>query len=147
SLASPPLVIAYSLAGSMDFDFETEALGQDRDGNDVFLRDIWPDPAEGEQIANDSIDSQTSNEKYATVFDGDEHWRALPTPAGNVFEWDERSTYARKAPYFEGMGLNPEPVTDIEGARVLLKLGDSVTTDHISPAGSFKADTPAGKYL
>jgi aconitate hydratase len=146
-LASPPLVIAYSLAGTMDFDFETQALGQDDDGNDVFLRDIWPDPVEVQKIADDSIDSDMFTSKYATVFDGDEHWTSLPTPDGNTFAWDEKSTYVRKAPYFDGMQLEPSPVTDISGARVLLKLGDSVTTDHISPAGSFKAETPAGQYL
>lgn len=146
-LASPPLVIAYSLAGTMDFDFETEPLGQDQAGNDVFLRDIWPDPLEVQKIADESIDSEMFTSKYATVFDGDEHWTSLPTPAGNTFAWDEESTYVRKAPYFDGMPLTPQPVADIVGARVLLKLGDSVTTDHISPAGSFKAETPAGQYL
>lgn len=146
-LASPPLVVAYSLAGSMDFDFDNEPLGQDTEGNDVFLRDIWPDPVEVQQIADASIDSEMFNSKYATVFDGDEHWRSLPTPAGNTFAWDEQSTYVRKAPYFENMPATPEPVTDIIGARVMAKLGDSVTTDHISPAGSFKAETPAGQYL
>ncbi len=146
-LASPPLVVAYSLAGSMDFDFENEPLGQDGDGNDVFLRDIWPDPVEVQKIADDSIDSDMFNSKYATVFDGDKHWNSLPTPDGNIFEWDEKSTYVRKAPYFDGMPRDPQPVSDISGARVLLKLGDSVTTDHISPAGSFKAETPAGQYL
>ncbi|MFV0435086.1 MAG: aconitate hydratase AcnA [Leucobacter sp.] len=146
-LASPPLVVAYALAGSMDFDFENEPLGQDDDGNDVYLRDIWPDPVEVQQIADASIDSDMFNSKYATVFDGDEHWNSLPTPAGNTFEWNESSTYVRKAPYFDGMPAEPAPVSDISGARVLLKLGDSVTTDHISPAGSFKAETPAGQYL
>ena len=146
-LASPPLVVAYALAGSMDFDFENEPLGQDSEGADVYLRDIWPDPVEVQQIADASIDSDMFNSKYATVFDGDEHWKSLPTPAGNIFEWDEKSTYVRKAPYFDGMPLEPTPVSDITGARVLLKLGDSVTTDHISPAGSFKAETPAGQYL
>jgi len=146
-LASPPLVVAYALAGTMDFDFDTEPLGQGTDGQDVFLRDIWPDPVEVQQIADASIDSDMFNSKYATVFDGDELWRSLPTPAGNTFAWDEKSTYVRKAPYFEGMQLAPSPVVDISGARVLAKLGDSVTTDHISPAGSFKAETPAGQYL
>jgi aconitate hydratase len=146
-LASPPLVVAYSLAGSMNFDFENEALGQDHDGNDVFLRDIWPDPVEVQKIADASIDSDMFISKYATVFDGDEHWNSLPTPDGNTFEWDEKSTYVRKAPYFDGMSATPQPVNDITGARVLAKLGDSVTTDHISPAGSFKAETPAGQYL
>ena len=146
-LASPPLVVAYALAGSMDFDFENEPLGQDSTGADVYLRDIWPDPVEVQQIADASIDSDMFNSKYATVFDGDEHWNSLPTPAGNTFAWDEKSTYVRKAPYFDGMPLEPTPVNDITGARVLAKLGDSVTTDHISPAGSFKAETPAGQYL
>ncbi|MBK0418064.1 aconitate hydratase AcnA [Leucobacter sp. CSA1] len=146
-LASPPLVVAYSLAGSMDFDFDSEPLGQDRDGNDVFLRDIWPDPVEVQQIADASIDADMFTSKYAGVFDGDERWKSLPTPAGNIFEWDEKSTYVRKAPYFDGMKLTPAPVENISGARVLAKLGDSVTTDHISPAGSFKAETPAGQYL
>ncbi len=146
-LASPPLVVAYSLAGTMDFDFENESLGQDSEGNEVFLRDIWPDPTEVQKIADASIDSDMFREKYATVFDGDEHWTALPTPEGNTFAWDDKSTYVRKAPYFDGMELTPAPVVDITGARVLAKLGDSVTTDHISPAGSFRAETPAGKYL
>ncbi|KIP52952.1 aconitate hydratase AcnA [Leucobacter komagatae] len=146
-LASPPLVVAYSLAGTMDFDFDTESLGEDSEGNDVFLRDIWPDPIEVQKIADASIDSDMFREKYATVFDGDEHWTSLPTPEGNTFAWDEKSTYVRKAPYFDGMELTPAPVEDITGARVLAKLGDSVTTDHISPAGSFRAETPAGQYL
>ena len=146
-LASPPLVIAYALAGSMNFDFEAEPLGQDSNGQDVYLRDIWPDPIEVEKIASESIDSEMFINKYASVFDGDERWRSLPTPDGDVFEWDPESTYVRKPPYFEGMGIEPEPVSDISGARVLAKLGDSVTTDHISPAGNIKADTPAGQYL
>ena len=146
-LASPPLVIAYALAGTMDFDFENEALGEDADGNDVFLRDIWPDPVEVQKIADASIDSDMFNSKYATVFDGDEHWTSLPIPEGKIFEWDEKSTYVRKPNYFDGMKLEPEAVTDVSGARVLAKLGDSVTTDHISPAGSFRAETPAGQYL
>lgn len=146
-LASPPLVIAYALAGSMDFDFDTQPLGEDRDGNDVFLRDIWPDPTEVEKIAAESIDSDMFMSKYASVFDGDDRWRSLPTPDGDVFEWDPESTYVRKPPYFDGMTATPEPVRDIFGARVLARLGDSVTTDHISPAGNIKADTPAGQYL
>ena len=146
-LASPPLVVAYSLAGTMDFDFDTESLGTDAEGNDVFLRDIWPDPTEVQQIVDASIDSEMFVSKYATVFEGDENWKSLPTPDGNTFEWDEKSTYVRKAPYFDGMPREAQPVTDITGARVLAKLGDSVTTDHISPAGSFKAETPAGQYL
>ncbi|GFZ80699.1 aconitate hydratase [Nesterenkonia alkaliphila] len=146
-LASPPLVVAYALAGSMDFDFENDPLGQDAEGNDVFLRDIWPDPIEVEKIIEESIDTEMFTSKYSTIYDGDHRWQALDTPEGATFAWDEDSTYVRKAPYFEGMELEPEPVQDIEGARVLLKLGDSVTTDHISPAGSFKSDTPAGRYL
>jgi len=146
-LASPPLVIAYALAGTMDHDFETEPLGQDSEGNDVFLRDIWPDPTEVEEIVQSAITQEMFEKDYADVFAGDEQWRGLPTPAGKTFEWDEKSTYVRKPPYFEGMGLEPEPVEDIEGARVLALLGDSVTTDHISPAGSIKPDSPAGRYL
>nr|WP_229232991.1 aconitate hydratase [Corynebacterium cyclohexanicum] len=146
-LASPPLVIAYALAGTMDFDFDTEALGQDADGNDVFLKDIWPNPAEVQEVMDASIDKDMFVSSYATIFDGDDRWKSLPTPTGNTFDWDEKSTYVRKPPYFEGMKAQPEPVSDISGARVLLKLGDSVTTDHISPAGSFKSDTPAGQYL
>lgn len=146
-LASPPLVIAYALAGTMDFDFDTDALGQDEAGNDVFLKDIWPNPVEVQQVIDSSIDKEMFARGYEGVFDGDDRWKALSTPAGDTFAWDEKSTYVRKPPYFEGMKAKPEPVTDITGARVLLKLGDSVTTDHISPAGSFKSDTPAGQYL
>jgi aconitate hydratase len=146
-LASPPLVIAYALAGTMDFDFENDALGQDPEGNDVFLRDIWPDTNEVQSTIDTSINTGMFDDKYGSVFDGDEHWRALPTPAGNVFDWDAKSTYVRKPPYFDGMKMETTPVTDISGARVLAKLGDSVTTDHISPAGNIKADTPAGQYL
>ncbi|MDZ5078380.1 aconitate hydratase [Nesterenkonia sp. HG001] len=146
-LASPPLVVAYALAGTMDFDFENEPLGQDADGGDVFLRDIWPDPVEVQRIIDESIDTQMFTSKYDTVFDGDHRWTALDTPEGSTFSWDESSTYVRKAPYFDGMQLESSPVEDITDARVLLKLGDSVTTDHISPAGSFKSDTPAGRYL
>ena len=146
-LASPPLVIAYALAGTMDFDFEKEPLGRDRDGNDVFLRDIWPDPAEVEAVIGSSITQEMFTRDYADVFAGDERWQTLPTPAGNTFEWEADSTYVRKPPYFEGMALTPEPVVDIAGARVLALLGDSVTTDHISPAGSIRPDSPAGQYL
>jgi aconitate hydratase len=146
-LASPPLVIAYSLAGTMDFDFESEALGQDAQGNNVYLKDIWPTPDEVQATIDKSINSEMFTTQYASVFEGDEHWRSLPTPKGAIFEWDESSTYVKKAPYFENMALTPEAVTDVHGARVLVKLGDSVTTDHISPAGSIKADSPAGKYL
>jgi len=146
-LASPPLVIAYALAGSMNFDFETDSLGTDREGNEVYLRDIWPDAAEVQSTIDSSIDTAMFDHQYASVFEGDERWRSLPTPDGATFEWDPKSTYVRKPPYFDGLTLETTPVTDIEGARVLAKLGDSVTTDHISPAGSIKADSPAGRYL
>ncbi|UXN30730.1 aconitate hydratase AcnA [Glutamicibacter sp. M10] len=146
-LASPPLVIAYALAGTMDFDFEADALGQDSEGNDVFLKDIWPSPVEVQEIMDSSIDKEMFAKGYETAFEGDDRWKALDTPEGSTFAWDEKSTYARKAPYFDGMTAEPQPVKDIDGARVLLKLGDSVTTDHISPAGSFKSETPAGRYL
>jgi len=146
-LASPPLVIAYALAGTMDFDFENEALGQDSDGNDIYLKDIWPNPTEVQEIIDRSIDTDMFTTQYGTIFDGDERWQNLETPTGDVFEWDPNSTYVRKPPYFDGMSMETSSVEDIKGARVLLKLGDSVTTDHISPAGSFKSDTPAGKYL
>lgn len=146
-LASPPLVIAYALAGTMDFDFETQPLGKSSTGEDVFLRDIWPTPQEVQATIDSSINSEMFTSQYAGVFDGDARWQSLPTPEGATFAWDEKSTYVRKAPYFDGMKRNPSPVTDIQGARVLAKLGDSVTTDHISPAGSIKADSPAGKYL
>ncbi len=146
-LASPPLVIAYALAGTMDFDFATEPLGQDSSGNDVFLKDIWPATDEVEATIASSISSEMFTKDYADVFAGDDRWRSLPTPEGKTFEWDEQSTYVRKPPYFDGMAQEPSPVTDISGARVLAMLGDSVTTDHISPAGSIKADSPAGEYL
>jgi aconitate hydratase len=146
-LASPPLVIAYALAGTMNFDFEKDALGQDGAGNDVYLADIWPSAAEVQKTIDSSIDTEMFVRQYASVFDGDDRWKSIPTPIGNVFEWDETSTYVRKPPYFDGMTVETSPVSDISGARVLALLGDSVTTDHISPAGSIKADTPAGAYL
>ena len=146
-LASPPLVVAYALAGSMDVDLFNDPLGQDTDGNDVYMRDIWPSPSEIERVIASAITSDMFGSGYADVFAGDEQWRSLPTPDGATFDWDADSTYVRKPPYFDGMPDEPEPVTDIEGARVLLKLGDSVTTDHISPAGAIKKDSPAGKYL
>jgi len=146
-LASPPLVIAYALAGSMNFDFEADALGTGDDGQPVYLKDIWPDSAEVQRTIDESIDSDMFDTQYASVFEGDDRWKNLPTPTGATFEWDAESTYVRKPPYFEGMALEPSAVTDIAGARVLAKLGDSVTTDHISPAGSIKADSPAGQYL
>ena len=146
-LASPPLVIAYALAGSMDFDFANEPLGQDKEGKDVFLSDIWPSPEDVEATIASSINREMFTEDYADVFAGDERWQSLSTPDGDTFEWAGDSTYVRKPPYFEGMQAQPAPVQDISGARVLAKLGDSVTTDHISPAGSIRADSPAGKYL
>ena len=146
-LASPMLVIVYAIAGTMDIDLFNDPIGQDKDGNDVFMRDIWPSQAEIDAVIADSINSEMFRSRYADVFAGDERWRSLPTPEGNVFEWDEKSTYVRKPPYFDGMPVEPAPVEDISGARVLLKLGDSVTTDHISPAGNIKADSPAGQYL
>ncbi|CAM5779735.1 aconitate hydratase AcnA [Cellulomonas persica] len=146
-LASPPLVIAYALAGTMDFDFDSDPLGRTEDGHPIFLKDIWPAPEQVQATIDASIDRKMFEDDYADVFSGDERWRGLDTPEGNVFSWDPESTYVRKPPYFEGMGATPEPVTDITGARVLAKLGDSVTTDHISPAGSIKPDSPAGVYL
>ena len=146
-LASPPLVIAYALAGSMDFDFEKDALGTGSDGSPVYLKDIWPETAEVEKVIGESIDTAMFDHEYSSVFNGDERWRNLPTPTGATFEWDAKSTYVRKPPYFEGMKKETTPVTDISGARVLATLGDSVTTDHISPAGNIKAGTPAAVYL
>ena len=146
-LASPPLVVAYAIAGTMDHDFERDALGKDTAGNDVFLKDIWPTPQEIQGVIDSSISSEMFKKDYATVFEGDHRWKSLATPTGKTFEWDTKSTYVRKAPYFEGMPKQPTPVTDISGARVLAVLGDSVTTDHISPAGNIRADSPAGKYL
>ena len=146
-LASPMLVIAYALAGTMDIDLLNDPIAQDKDGNDVHLKDLWPSQAEIEEVVGSSISADMFASRYADVFTGDERWRSLPTPEGNTFEWDEDSTYVRKGPYFDGMPAEPAPVEDISGARVLLKLGDSVTTDHISPAGNIKADSPAGHYL
>jgi aconitate hydratase len=146
-LPSPPLVIAYALAGTMDFDFESQPLGTDETGNDVFLRDIWPTQQDVSNTIAASINSEMFTENYADVFAGDERWRNLPTPSGEVFEWNPESTYVRKPPYFDGMPAEPEPAADIRGARVLALLGDSVTTDHISPAGAIKPDTPAAQYL
>ncbi|MFB4265069.1 aconitate hydratase AcnA [Nonomuraea sp. GTA35] len=146
-LASPPLVVAYALAGTMDLDLDTEPLGLGNDGEPVYLRDIWPAPEEIAAVVNSSIGRDMFERDYADVFKGDDHWRSLPIPTGDTFEWDPDSTYVRKAPYFDGMPEQPEPVTDIKGARVLVKVGDSVTTDHISPAGSIKAGTPAAQYL
>jgi aconitate hydratase len=146
-LASPPLVVAYALAGTMNHDFENDSLGNDKDGNPVLLKDIWPSAQEIQSVIDESISSDMFTKDYATVFDGDHRWKSLDTPTGNTFEWDPQSTYVRKPPYFENMPAKPTPVVDISGARVLAILGDSVTTDHISPAGNIKADSPAGKYL
>ncbi len=146
-LASPPLVIAFALAGTMDWDPETDPLGTGTDGDPVYLRDVWPSDAEIEQTIAGAISQDMFTDDYADVFAGDERWRSLPTPEGDTFTWDEGSTYVRKPPYFDGMPAQPAPVTDVAGARVLAMLGDSVTTDHISPAGSIKADSPAGRYL
>ena len=146
-LASPPLVVAYALAGTMDHDFERDSLGNDKDGNPVLLKDIWPSAQEIQSVIDSSISSEMFKKDYASVFDGDHRWKSLDTPTGKTFEWDPKSTYVRKPPYFEGMPAEPKPVTDITGARLLAILGDSVTTDHISPAGNIKADSPAGKYL
>jgi aconitate hydratase len=146
-LASPPLVVAYALAGTMDHDFESDPIGNDLAGNAVYLKDIWPTSAEIQSVVDSSISSEMFTKDYATVFEGDHRWKSLDTPTGKVFDWDLNSTYVRKPPYFEGMPRNPEPVKDIAKARVMAILGDSVTTDHISPAGNIKADSPAGKYL
>jgi len=146
-LASPPLVVAYALAGRMDIDLATEPLGVGTDGRPVYLADVWPSQAEVDEVVSSSISADMFSTRYADVFAGDETWRTLPTPQGEVFQWDPDSTYIRKPTYFDDMPRRPRPVTDVVGARVLLKLGDSVTTDHISPAGSIKADSPAGRYL
>jgi aconitate hydratase len=146
-LASPPLVVAYALAGTMNHDFENDSLGTDKHGKEVLLADIWPSAKEIQDVIDSSISSEMFKKDYATVFDGDHRWKSLDTPTGKTFEWDAQSTYVRKPPYFDGMPAQPKPVTDISGARVLAILGDSVTTDHISPAGNIKADSPAGKYL
>ncbi|MDV6013945.1 aconitate hydratase AcnA [Haloechinothrix sp. LS1_15] len=146
-LASPPLVIAYALAGTMDFDFERQPLGIGKDGEEVYLADIWPSPEEVQRTIDSSISKEMFVTDYSDVFDGGQRWKSLPAPTGKTFAWDPDSTYVRKPPYFEGMRPEPEPVTDVSGARVLAKLGDSVTTDHISPAGAIKLDSPAGRYL
>ncbi len=146
-LASPPLVVAYALAGTMDIDLAYEPLGTGADGQPVYLSDIWPSSQEVQEVIDSCIASEMFTRDYADVFAGDERWRSLPTPTGDTFAWDPNSTYVRKPPYFEGMTPEPQPVKDITGARVLAKLGDSVTTDHISPAGSIKPDSPAGRYL
>jgi aconitate hydratase len=146
-LASPPLVVAYALAGSMDVDITTEPLGTDADGEPVHLSEIWPSQQEIAEVVGQALASQTFKDEYASVFDGDEQWRSLPTPEGDLYDWADDSTYIRKPTFFDGMGAEPDPVEDIHGARVLAKLGDSVTTDHISPAGAIKLESPAGEYL
>ncbi|MET7376646.1 aconitate hydratase [Micromonospora arida] len=146
-LASPPLVVAYALAGTMDIDLANEPIGEDSEGNPVYLREIWPNSAEIQDVIAQAIGATGFSAAYADVFAGDERWQSLPTPTGDTFAWENDSTYVRKPPYFEGMQQEPSPVVDISAARVLAKLGDSVTTDHISPAGAIKADSPAGTYL
>ncbi|HVT22785.1 MAG TPA: aconitate hydratase [Mycobacteriales bacterium] len=146
-LASPPLVVAYALAGTMDIDLLTDPIGQDTDGKDVFLSDLWPSPREVQDVINATVASAGFESSYADVFAGDERWQSLDVPTGDSFAWDDASTYVRRPPYFDGMPAEPAPIADITGARVLAMLGDSVTTDHISPAGSIKRDGPAGKYL
>ena len=146
-LASPPLVVAYAIAGRMDADLVNDPLGEDSDGNPVYLKDIWPDAHEIQDFIRENVTSEMFSKNYKSVFEGDELWNSMDTPTGEMFEWDEDSTYVRNPPFFEGMGMEPEPISDITGARVLAKLGDSVTTDHISPAGAIKPDSPAGRYL
>jgi aconitate hydratase len=146
-LASPPLVVAYALAGTMDIDLLDDPLGQDPDGNPVYLRDLWPSSGEVAELIGRAVQSDMFRKSYAEVFEGDERWNSLDVPTGELFAWDDASTYVRRPPYFDGMPPTPEPVTDIRGARVLAVLGDSVTTDHISPAGVIKKDSPAGRYL
>ena len=146
-LASPPLVVAYALAGTMDIDMQREPLGSDAEGKPVYLADIWPSPEEIADVVQHAVAEEMFTRDYADVFKGDDNWRGLDIPSGDTFAWDEASTYVRRPPYFDGMPAEPEPVTDIVGAKVLAKLGDSVTTDHISPAGAIKTDSPAGKYL
>ncbi len=146
-LASPPLVVAYALAGSMDVDIVNDPLGTGSDGRPVYLRDIWPSPDEVAQVVGGSIESKMFTSSYDSVYDGDERWQHLDVPTGDAYEWDPRSTYVRKPPYFEGMTMTPAPLSDIHGARVLARLADSITTDHISPAGNIRRDSPAGRWL
>jgi aconitate hydratase len=146
-LASPPLVVAYALAGRMDIDLLNEPLGQGSDGEDVFLHDVWPSPQEIQETIDHAVQSEMFSRTYGDVYTGDERWRALDTPEGDLYTWDPESTYVQQPPYFEGMPREPETVEDVRGARCLVKLGDSVTTDHISPAGSIRPEAPAGKYL
>ncbi len=144
---SPPLVVAYALAGRMDIDLETEPLGQGKDGKPVFLADVWPSQREVAETMQQCISSEMFAQNYANIFGGDERWQALPAPQGQTYAWEPDSTYIKRAPYFDGMKRQPVAVGDIVGARCLARLGDSITTDHISPAGSIKPDSPAGKYL
>ncbi len=146
-LASPPLVVAYALAGTMDIDMQNEPLGNRPDGTPVYLRDLWPSPADVADVVRSAVAAEMFSRDYADVFEGDDRWRALPAPGGDTFAWDADSTYVRHPPYFDTMAREPAPVTDVHGARVLAMLGDSVTTDHISPAGAIKTDSPAGRYL
>ena len=146
-LASPILVIAYAIAGTMDFDFETQPLGQDQDGNNVFLKDVWPSTEDIQEVIDSSISRELYTADYADVYKGDHRWQSLDVPEGKTFAWDDASSYIRKAPYFDGMETTPSPVNDVKGARVLALLGDSVTTDHIFPASSIKPGTPAAQYL
>ena len=146
-LASPPLVVAYAIAGTLDFDFESQALGQDKDGNDIFLRDIWPSPQEVTDCIRQAVKSEHYKERYSSVFEGDEAWRNMAIPEGGVYAWEENSTYVRKPPFFDNIGPEIDPPQDISGARVLALLGNTVTTDHISPAGAIATDSPAGRYL
>ncbi|MGB6885072.1 MAG: aconitate hydratase AcnA, partial [Candidatus Acidiferrum sp.] len=146
-LASPPLVVAYALAGRMDMDLTTESLGADTSGNPVYLRDIWPTPQEIEKTVRESVTSEMYRKEYGNVFEGDAHWKSMPVPEGDLYKWDPKSTYIKQPPFFENMPKTPPALADIHGARVLAVLGDSVTTDHISPAGSIAVDSPAGKYL
>src|SRR6516164_4158868 len=146
-LASPPLVVAYALTGTMDIDMNNDPLGTRPDGTPVYLRDLWPSPADVADVVRSAVAAEMFSRDYADVFEGDDRWRALPVPEGDTFAWDPDSTYVRHPPYFDAMTREPEPVTDIHGARVLAMLGDSVTTDHISPAGAIKPDSPAGRYL
>src|SRR5439155_9025996 len=146
-LASPPLVVAYALAGRMDVDLLSEPLGHDGDGNSVYLHDLWPSPEEVQEVVTSTIRSEMYRRTYADVYTGDEQWRALETPGGEVYDWEESSTYIRRPPYFDGMSREPEPVEDVSGARCLVVAGDSVTTDHISSAGAFRSDSPVGRYL
>ena len=146
-LASPPLVVAYALAGRVDFDMDTDSLGNGKDGKPVYLRDIWPSPQEVNAVINSTINAEMFKHEYETAFDGDANWQQLPVPSGGTFNWDDSSTYIRKPPYFDDMVDPKKPIADLADMRVLALLGDSITTDHISPAGNIAVNSPAGKYL